>query len=118
MCSMKWLRILWGNGKGNRKEYRTVLRAIWRKQSPHTFLGKVLLPVLLLGPVLSPSQFFISEEKSSEAEQSATRLMDYYIAFFSVLVTWLLWLTRYNLQMRRGWTCLWWFLPAWRIFDM
>jgi len=81
---MKWITLLRDNGRGNRNEYRTVFRAIWRKGSPHTVLGKILPTLLLFGPMFSPSQFFISEEKSCEAEQSATRLMDYYICFFAV----------------------------------
>src|SRR6266478_2380265 len=115
---MKLITLLRDNGRGNRKEYRTVLRAIWRRGSPHTVLGKILPTLLLFGPMLSLSQFFISEEKSCEAEQSATRLMDYYICFFAALLTVMLWLMRQSPPMGWLWLGLWWFIPAWRIVDV
>jgi hypothetical protein len=75
------------NWKWNWKEHVLLLRQLWNENNPHTYIGKSLITLLLIGPMISPSNWFIAKEEKGEAELKATRRMDWYIFLWALTLT-------------------------------
>ncbi len=89
---------------------------LWRSKDQHT---SVLRRLVLIGPTISLTNFFIAKKAPEEPEYPATRDMDWFIFCSSAIVTAILfWVSRPDFPaVSFWWRCLLGCIAAYRIFD-
>ena len=92
---------------------------LWRSKDQHTSVGVVLRRLVLIGPTISLTNFFIAKKAPEEPEYPATRDMDWFIFCSSAIVTAILfWVSRPDFPaVSFWWRCLLGCIAAYRIFD-